>query len=500
MAPFERCGAVFLELIRIMKTTSLGLFVLCSFGSCYSVIERERPRHVGSRRGPTKYAPDWNDLDTRPLPRWYDEAKIGIFLHWGVYSVPGFSSEWFWSNWKGGDKKSEEFMAENYPPGFTYQDFAPMFKAEFFDPGQWADLFAKAGARYVVLTSKHHDGFALFPSKRSFSWNSYEVGPKRDIVGDLSKAVREAGLRFGVYHSLYEWYNPIYEEDRRSNFTARNYADLKLWPDLRQLIHDYEPSVLWSDGDWEAYDSYWRSTEFLAWLYNDSPVRDEIVVNDRWGIGIPCHHGDFYNCADRYNPGALQNHKWENAFTIDRKSWGFRKTMNLNDTLTTNEILYEIVSTVSCGGNALINVGPTQDGTIAPIFQERLLSVGNWLKLNGEAIYGSSPWSHQNDSLNSDVWYTCSKARRSVRHPTAGPRENDDVKAIFAIYLAWPVGNILQLSDVAPYLHSGGHNIELLGNRGVLNWKIKNGVANIELPDKAGVISQDAWVLKISPK
>ncbi|CAG5012274.1 unnamed protein product [Parnassius apollo] len=483
-------------MISNMKITTLCFFVLCSASTSYSIIERDVIRHISSHQ----YSPDWKDLDTRPLPRWYDEAKIGIFLHWGVYSVPGFSSEWFWSNWKGGDKKIKDFMAKNYPPNFTYQDFAPMYKAEFFDPKEWATLFLKSGARYVVLTSKHHDGFTLFPSKRSFSWNAYEVGPKQDIVDQLSKAVREVGLKFGVYHSLYEWYNPIYAEDKKNNFSTRYYADTKLWPDLKQLINDYKPSVLWSDGDWEVYDTYWKSTDFLAWLYNESPVKDEIVVNDRWGIGIPCKHGDFYNCADRYNPGSLQNHKWENAFTVDKKSWGFRKTMSLNDTMSMRELLYEVVSTVSCGGNVLINVGPTQEGTIAPIFEERLLNLGNWLGVNGEAIYSTSPWLHQNDSFNSDVWYTCLKPTYNHRHPTAKPREHDAINAIFAIFLSWPINNQLEIMDITSYLHAGTYKIKLLGSNNVLNWKIKNGVTTIELPDKAKIQTGYAWALKISPK
>ncbi|XP_013182466.1 PREDICTED: tissue alpha-L-fucosidase-like isoform X1 [Papilio xuthus] len=482
-----------------MKILLLCILVLCSVVSSYSTVESGESRHISGHLVSKKYSPDWKDLDTRPLPHWYDDAKIGIFLHWGVYSVIGFS-EWFWSNWKGGDKKISKFMKEHYPPDFTYQDFAPMFKAEFFDPSEWADLFLKSGARYIVLTSKHHDGFTMFPSHRSYSWNSYEVGPKRDIVGELSTAVRAAGLKFGVYHSLYEWFNPIYEEDKKNNFTTRYYAETKLWPDLKQLINDYKPSVLWSDGDWETYDTYWRSTDFLAWLYNESPVKDEIVVNDRWGIGIPCKHGDFYNCADRYNPGSLQNHKWENAFTVDSRSWGFRKPMTLNDTLSTNQILYQVVSTISCGGNALINVGPTQDGTISPIFQERLLDLGNWLKINGEAIYSTSPWLHQNDSLNQDVWYTCRKVKHSHRHPTAIPRDNDNVTAIYAIFLKWPTTNILLLKDLSTYLHNGVYKIELLGNEGLINWNIKNGVTSIELPDKAKVHSENAWTLKMSLK
>lgn len=144
-----------------------------------------------------------------------------------------------------------------------------------------------------------------------------------------------------------------------------------------ELVNIYKPEVIWSDGEWDAPDTYWKSKEFLAWLYNQSPVKETVVVNDRWGHETGCHHGDFYNCADRYNPGTLQPHKWENALTIDKESWGYRRNADLSDYLTLNELIKELVVTVSCGGNMLLNVGPTKDGIIAPIFEERLRQIGN---------------------------------------------------------------------------------------------------------------------------
>ncbi|KAK9702652.1 Alpha-L-fucosidase [Popillia japonica] len=350
--------------------------------------------------------PTWESLDTRPLPEWYDKAKVGIFLHWGVYAVPGFGSEWFWMDWKGANISSYyKFMEKNYPPNFTYQDFAKDFIAEFYDPAYWAQLFKASGAKYVVLTSKHHEGYTLWPATNSFSWNAMDVGPQRDILGDLTKAVRNENLRMGFYHSLYEWFNPRYLSDKRANFSTRDFVDNKMLPELIELINLYEPDVIWSDGDWEAEDVYWKATEFLAWLYNESPVKDKVVVNDRWGRGIPCKHGDFYTCSDRYNPGVLQPHKWENAMTVDKSSWGYRRNINYNSVLTSFELIKTMVETVSCGGNILINVGPTKEGTIIPIFQERLLDLGKWLDINGEAIYESTPWSVQNDTI-AKVWYT----------------------------------------------------------------------------------------------
>ena len=163
-----------------------------------------------SASGSVKYEPTWSSLDSRPLPTWYDEAKIGIFIHWGIFSVPAYGGAWFWYGWVNNQSTQVEFMKENYPPKFTYQDFGPLFTAQFYNPTEWVDLFVKAGAKYVVLTSKHHEGFTNWPSKYSFSWNSMAIGPKRDLVGELAAATRKTDMKFGLYHSLYEFENPLY--------------------------------------------------------------------------------------------------------------------------------------------------------------------------------------------------------------------------------------------------------------------------------------------------
>lgn len=161
-----------------------------------------------------------------------------------------------------------------------------------------------------------------------------------------------------------------------------------------------------SDGDWETSSKYWKSTEFLAWLYNESPVRDTVVTNDRWGSDTTCRHGGYLTCSDRYQPSQLMKRKWENAMTLDTKSWGFRHEASLSDYLTIQQLIGQLVKTVSCGGNILINVGPTKEGIITPIYEQLLLQLGHWLEVNGEAIYGSSPWSAQNDTVTANVWYT----------------------------------------------------------------------------------------------
>lgn len=152
------------------------------------------------------------------------------------------------------------------------------------------------------MTAKHHDGFALFPSVTATNWNSVDIGPKMDIVYLLEKAVRQYDMEFGIYYSFMEWHNKWYKLDKKNNYDSTNFVDKVVWPDIQQLVKDYKPSLWWSDGDWEADPTYWKAKDFLAWLYNESPVRDYVVVNDRWGSGTYCLHGDFYNCDDRYNP------------------------------------------------------------------------------------------------------------------------------------------------------------------------------------------------------
>ncbi|XP_021348707.1 alpha-L-fucosidase-like [Mizuhopecten yessoensis] len=400
-----------------------------------------------------KYEPNWDSLDSRPLPNWYDESKIGIFIHWGVFSVPSFSSEWFWELWKGQKVPGVvDFMNTNYRPGFTYADFAPKFTAEFYNADQWANIFDASGAKYVVLVTKHHEGYTNWPSKYSWNWNSMDVGPKRDLVGELANAVRKKqGIKFGTYHSLFEWYNPMYLSDKANGFKTQDFVREKTLPELYELVNNYKSDVIWSDGDWETTDVYWNATEFLAWLYNESPVKDSVVVNDRWGKNIRCKHGGFLNCDDRFNPGVLQKRKWENSMTIDKYSWGYRRRARLDDFLTMDDITKEIASTVSCGGNLLINIGPTHDGRIVPMFEERLRQMGEWLGVNGEAIYASKPWSHQNDTLSSGVWYTSQKSPNGT--------------SVYAIVLDWPDNNVLKLG--APVV-SPVSKVSLLGYSGQL--------------------------------
>jgi len=230
-----------------------------------------------------------------------------------------------------------------------------------------------------------------------------------------------------------------------------------------------------------------------------SPVRDTVVVNDRWGIDTQCRHGDFFNCHDQYNPGVLQKHKWENAMTVDTGSWGFRRQMNINEVRSIHELITILAETISCGGNLLMNVGPTGDGRIDPVFQERLIQMGNWLRVNGDAVYSSKPWIFQNDTLTAGIWYT-SKLRNSAGldpRRLFNPQQKDNTIA-YVFVLSWPPSGKLRLDAPRPTEQT---KASMLGLEGSTLPYQPNGQKGMIL-DLTSIPfnkmpSYDAWVIKL---
>ncbi len=419
------------------------------------------------------YQPTWESLDARPCPAWFDEAKFGIFIHWGVYSVPAWApkgtySEWYWRHMQNKKRETWQFHARTYGEDFKYQDFAPMFKAEVFDPDQWADLFVRSGAKYVVLTSKHHDGFCLWPSVQSWNWNSVDIGPHRDLAGDLTKAVRARGLRMGFYYSMYEWYHPLYRTD------PERYVDEHMLPQMKDLVERYQPSLIFSDGEWEHPSELWRSTEFLAWLFNESPCREEVVVDDRWGKETRGKHGSYHTTEYGRGPTDKQ-HKWEECCGIGA-SFGYNRNEDISDYKSAAELIHLLVNTVSEGGNLLLDIGPTADGRVPVIMQERLVQIGEWLKVNGEAIYGTRAW--RQASEGEFVRYT----------------SRDD--AVYAICMRWP-GPELTLEAPKP-----GENasVSMLGLSDQLKWSLVDGKLTVQAPALSvdEVPCRHAYVFKLT--
>ncbi len=333
--------------------------------------------------------PTWESINQRGYPEWFSDAKLGIFVHWGVYSVPAFASkegyaEWYYRGLMTNDDR-KAFQEQVYGKDFHYEDFVPMWKAELWNPDEWAELFKKSGAKYVLLVSKHHDGYCLWPSQYAPGWNSVETGPHCDICGELTEAVRKKGLKMGFYYSLPEWKSDIHRWYIDPDDSIAEYVDTHMIPQLKELVSRYKPTVLFTDGEWRNSAEQWHATELISWYYNT--VGDEAIVNDRWGNGQ--QHGFR---TPEYSAGiTLTDRPWAECRGLGR-SFGLNRNEPLENYMTSEELIRHLCVLVAAGGGMTLNVGPAADGKIPLLQQERLLDLGQWLKINGEAIYGTRPY------------------------------------------------------------------------------------------------------------
>ena len=467
-----------------------------------------------ARAAETSYAPTWASLDARPMPAWYLDAKFGVFIHWGVYSVPAYGqvgeyAEWYWNRIASKDAKWakwKEWHAKNYGADFDYKDFAPMFKAELFDAKQWADLFARAGIKYVVPTSKHHEGFALWPSAEASRtwgrpWNAVEIGPKRDLLGELAEATRARGLKFGFYYSLYEWFNPLWLKDR-----AR-YVTEHMTPQFKDVVTRYAPSIIFSDGEWDMPSKDWKSEELLAWLFNESPSRAEVVIDDRWGKETRHQHGGYW--TTEYAAGLKDGaHAWEESRGM-AFSYGLNRAERVDDYKTAREFILVLVDLVSRGGNLLLDIGPSADGTIPPLMEQRLLEIGDWLKVNGEAIYGtrtagrSAQWTE--GAVPKQEYGEFMVKYSLLDQVGQAPRNGTAVKnvfftkkpdALYAITPGWPGKELVLRNVTVP----AGVTVTMLGVPGVLKTAVSGTTLTITTPDFApdSAPCRHAFVFKIN--
>ena len=436
------------------------------------------------------YEPKWESLDKRPIPQWFSDAKFGIFIHWGLYSVPSWApananigvyakyAEWYWYRLLNDDSTShkyfEDFHNNTYGKNFKYQDFAGMFKAELFNPEHWANVFQQSGAKYVVLTSKHHEGFTLWPSEQSWNWNSVDIGPHRDLCGDLSKAVKAKGIHMGFYYSLYEWFNPLY----KNNF--EKYVDDHMIPQMKDLVNRYQPDILWTDGEWDKTSDKWKSEKFLAWLYNESPVKQTIAVNDRWGKETRSKHGGYYTTeydliGDKEGIGDSIAHPWEECRGIGT-SFGYNRVEDLGNYMTSKQLIDLLIAKVADGGNLLLDIGPTADGLIPVIMQQRLIDIGDWLKINGEAIYGTTTWkNHPKQGKDQSKFFT--------RQGTT----------LYVLCTKWPTGPII----INNLINAG--KVSLIGTNNKVTSKFSGKILTINPPEinPSNMPCLHAWVFKI---
>lgn len=453
--------------------------------------------------------PGFDAIYPRKMPAWFNEAKFGVFIVWGVYSVPGWApkgqyAEWYGHNIGDAGSAAQKYHDRVWGKDFTYDQFVPRLTGEGFNADAWTALIQKAGAKYVVTAANYHDGFAMYPTKYSVSkfgdhWNAFDRGPHRDVLGELEAAGNARGLKMGIYYSLYEWWHPLYLSGQ-----LERYAREHLAPKFKEVITRYQPPVIFLDGEWEHPYQTWHSDELAKWLYTESPVKDEVVVNDRWGSETRHRHGGYW--TTEYTPGMSgMDHPWEESRGMGF-SYGYNRAERLEDYHSGRELVIMLVDIVSRGGNLLLDIGPAADGTIPVVMQDRLYQIGDWLHVNGEAIYGSKQWKVTRQWSTGEVptvkynteYETAYDVTKLVTKPEPGKAAIEAFfttkgNAIYAILPRWPAHSF-ELKNV-----SGVKSVTLLGSPDTLKFKRAAGGVTIDLPllpDE--LLHQPAWVLKVS--
>ena len=387
-------------------------------GSKYEGARSALLRDVDTADHQGPFRPDWESLQKYEAPEWYKDAKFGIFIHWGLYSVPAFGNEWYPRNMyrEGSEEYKHHIATYGSLEKFGYKDFIPMFKAEKFDATAWAELFKKAGAKYVVPVAEHHDGFAMYDSGLS-DWTAAKMGPHRDTTGELAKAVRAAGLHFGlsshrVEHNFFLGVGREIPSDINDPQYAAFYGPAHTWisPWGGPLSNDFTyVSTAWAD-DWlarssELVEKYHPDIMYFDWWIGQATIRANLTRFAAFYYNSSLKYGDHIGVIN-YKDYAMQEHAgvldiergqlgdmrplyWQTDTSISNKSWGYIN----GDTFKSPEfIVHQLIDIVSKNGNLLLNIGPRSDGTIPEEVQRVLLDVGAWLNVNGEAIYGTRPW------------------------------------------------------------------------------------------------------------
>ncbi len=388
----------------------------------------------------TIYRPHIESLKNRPLPEWFDNAKFGIFIHWGLYSVPAWAvqseksiwdigpdevfkqmpySEWYLNSLRIEGTATQEYHRQTYGADFDYNRFAEMWLAENWDPRSWARLFKESGARYVNLVTKHHDGFCLWPSRHT-EFSVKNKGPKRDIVGELTEAVRSNDIRMGLYYSgLFDWQyteGPIpsmrYLQQIYPN--TYSYADYA-YNQVMELIDTYNPDVIWNDIGWPSKGQI-TLPHLFSYYYNKNK---DGVVNDRWNYEWADFVTREYGSVDE-----LVGYKWETCRGIGH-SFAYNRNESEEEIISAPELIHLLIDVVSKNGNLLLNIGPRADGTIPDIQATRLRELGAWLSVCGEAIFDTRIWKRPDGKTSEGLNVSFTKKDDSLYALVKGQLQSD---------------------------------------------------------------------------
>ncbi len=442
---------------------------------------------------PQHFEASWQSLRKHQVPAWFNNAKLGIFIHWGPYSVPGWAppegtygqmdftdflhrnpyAEWYLNSLRLVGTPTWSYHRTKYGKDFSYYNFVPIFESESakWKPDDWADLFKSVGARYVVLTTKHHDGYTLWPTKvHNPHLPTDRQASRRDLVGELTHAVTARGMRMGLYYSGGRDWSFTQEPYGQAHHEPREYVDTEEYAHftdahLRELIAFYGPSILWDD---IPYSKKGKLPEIFADYYNRLP---DGVINDRFTTEWADFTTPEYSSYDQITPK-----KWEANRGIGH-SFGYNRAEGPKDMLTVDELVTSLADIVSKNGNLLLDIGPEADGTISPLQLERLKGLGNWLSVNGEAIFDTEPWMRAAGTTDNNV---------PVRFTTKAD-------FVYAILLKRPTGGEVTIRG----LHAApASQVHLLGAKDRIAWTNRGADLAVSLPDP--LPGAHAWVLRVA--
>lgn len=435
---------------------------------------------VVSKEGTAVFQDNWENMAERyEFPKWFSDAKFGIFIHWGVYAVPAYVNEWYPRNMylQGRDEYKHHIATYGEHTKFGYKDFIPMFKAEKFDADKWVALFMEAGAKYIVPVAEHHDGFTMYDSDLN-PWNSVKMGPKKDIIGLLKKAAEKEGLIFGVSSHRLEntWFYgggmefPSDVQDttitlygrRLPRETYDDEAGRDFLAHTRELVDKYQPQLIWFDWTVNKIPAYFN--KFMAYYYNTAlDLGKGVVVNTKHGYPTNIQVGD----VERGKLGAIRKYPWQTVTSVGKHAWSYVEN---EENKSPEQIVHDLIDIVSKNGNLLLNIGPRADGTITEEQEAILLSIGEWLKVNGEAIYGTRCWKKFGEgevqgtkgsfSDNEATQYTC----QDIRFTTKG---ND----FYAITLNWGDQVLVKSLNGEAIADAKIQEVSLLGSGEKISWK-----------------------------
>jgi len=453
----------------------------------------------------------WESLAQYAIPAWYQDGKFGIFIHWGVYSAPAFGNEWYPRNMyvQGSDEFKHHVEAYGPQSQFGYKDFIPQLNGKKFNADEWAEMFKKSGARYVVPVAEHHDGFAMYDCAFS-EWSAVKMGPRRDIIGELAAATRRQGLIFGLSsHRAEHWWffngGMTFDSDVQDPRYASFYGPAQpkeMQPDQAflddwlmrtcELVDKYQPQLVWFDWWIEepAFKPYLQ--RFAAYYYNRGAQWSRGVAINYKNQAFP--EGTAVFDVERGQLAGIRPIFWQTDTSISKNSWGYVQNQ---DYKTAGDLVGDLVDIVSKNGALLLNVGPRPDGALPEPEQRILLEIGQWLAVNGEAIYGTRPWKVFGEGPTQVIEGSFSDTKRTaftgqdIRFTTKGD-------TLYAIALAWPGDQLTvkSLGKSVPLWDGEVGSVRLLGHEGQLEWSRDESGLTVKLPERKPC--DHAFALKIT--